>query len=128
MTRLKTCPICEHTQSKDDPTGHVCAQVLRARLREAQGQLDAIRVIVENDDPVAAVRLLKIEHEAIPRLVDASRIAGMRYGRADAVKILERTIASAPFWKRWLLLGQYALIRTLSAHPDDKRRIIQGEA
>lgn len=113
MTRLKTCPICEHTQSKDDPTGHVCAQVLRARLREAQGQLDAIRVIVENDDPVAGARYLRMEHDAAPAAMEASIIAGHRQGVKHTIAALKMRVLSAPWYISVLLAGQYRLLCSL---------------
>lgn len=40
---IKVCPICGFRQLRGDPTGHVCASVLRKTLQAARCELDDAR-------------------------------------------------------------------------------------
>lgn len=40
---VRICAICGHCQSRGDPTGHVCASVLRETLRQTTAELKCAR-------------------------------------------------------------------------------------
>jgi len=71
---IRTCPVCEHRQKRDDPARHVCASVLRETLRQtrdalglANAQLFVIAETVGHSDPVEGVKRLKRD-DALARL------------------------------------------------------------
>lgn len=110
---IRTCPVCEHRQKRDDPSRHVCAQVLRQRLREADLRLEAIRAVTGHEDPVSGAKELRRIAEFATRTLPARVAAAQRVGRKEAIDMLCRSIAGAPWWKRILLRGQYQLLLTL---------------
>lgn len=43
---VRVCAICGHRQMRSDPTGHVCAGVLREALRLTRAELEGARAAV----------------------------------------------------------------------------------
>ena len=112
-TRTKICPVCEYAQDLNDPTRHVCSKVLREKLHEARAKLSAISALVDDEDVVAGVRLLRQEHDAAPAAMEACILVGHRRGVKHAIGALQARIMAGSWIVRLLLAGQYRLLCNL---------------
>lgn len=127
--RVRTCPVCEHRQLRDDPTRHVCAGVLRETLRQtrdalslAQARLFVIAETVEHADPVAGVRLLKRDHADAWHWAEAAYGRGYRHGLHLARALLRRLAKRLPFGA-WLMRSESAVL----ASEIDMKTMVKGD-
>lgn len=114
---IRTCPVCEHRQKRDDPSRHVCAQVLRETLRQtrdalgqAQAQLFVIAETVGHSDPVEGVKQLRREHDAAWRWAEDAFARGNRFGLMVARALVSSRIARAVPFSGWFIRWAFASV------------------
>lgn len=107
MIKVRTCPVCQHRQASGDPTGHVCAQVLRQRLRDmgdalslAHAQLDVIGEIVEHSDPVEGVRHMRRTQAEAERWASRAYARGYRCGVETLIALVHGALMRLR-WSKW---------------------------
>lgn len=89
---VRVCPICGHRQLRSDPTGHVCASVLRETLRVTRAELNGAN---------ATIRTLQRDLATSERYGRAAHARGFAAALRVALVMLGRLPGA-----RWLLARQ----------------------
>jgi len=90
-TNVRACPICGHRQHRQDPTGHVCASVLREALRSTTAELDGAR---------ASIASLQRDLAASERYGRAAHARGYAFGIRLARALIRRFTRRLPLGDR----------------------------
>jgi hypothetical protein len=86
--QVRVCPICSYRQHRQDPTGHVCASVLRETLRLTHAELDNARASIASleRDLAASERYGRAAHAR--GFSAALRVALVLLGRVPGAGLL----------------------------------------